>query len=522
MTGAFETEADRGATWRARDGVAYHAATHPDRLACIDLSCGQSFSFAELDVLAARCAGLLRAALGEPSGQRVASVLRNGVDALVLMYACERTGAIYAPLSWRLTAPELSVLARDCAPKLLVVGAEFADTARQAFPNELATFVADPGGGPFRDAVLARRPEPARLATPDQPCVILYTSGTTGQPKGVVLTWENLFWGAYNFSLVAEVGPESTMLCDAPMFHTVGLVATSRCILQQGGAVLLSPAFQPRTSLARLSDPALRISHYFGVPQMAQALCDDPAYATADLGRLKGLFLGGAPLPGPLCERLLSDGVLVVNGYGMTETSTITGMPLGAGAVRTRPASVGLPPPSVELRIVSPDGRDATTGEPGEIWVRGPAVTPGYWRQPAATAAAFTDGWFATGDAGRLDEAGYLTIVDRWKDMYISGGENVYPAEVETVIAALRGVREVGVVGVASARWGEVGCAFVACLPDAAPSEAEILAHCRARLARFKQPGHIRFVETLPRTASGKIRKDALRRQAADLEGARS
>ena len=521
MTGAFETDAERGAKWMARDGVAYHAATHADRRACIDLGCDQSFSFAELDTLAARCAGLLRGVLGDPAGQRVASVLRNGVDALVLMYACERTGAIYAPLSWRLTAPELSVLARDCEPQLLVVGAEFADTARQAFPDDVATLVVEVGGGPFRDAVLSYRPEPARLATPDQPCVILYTSGTTGQPKGVLLTWANLFWGAYNFSVVAEVGPDSTMLCDAPMFHTVGLVATSRCVLQQGGMVLLSPAFQPGASLARLSDPALRISHYFGVPQMAQALCDDPAYATADLSRLKGLFLGGAPPPRPLCERLLSDGVLAINGYGMTETSTIAGMPLDADAVQARPASVGIPPPSVEMRIVSPDGRDVATGQTGEIRVRGPAVTPGYWRQPDATAAAFADGWFATGDAGRLDEAGYLTIVDRWKDMYISGGENVYPAEVEAVIAALQGVREVGVIGVPNARWGEVGCAFVARPADGA-SEAEILAHCRARLARFKQPAHIRFVETLPRTASGKVRKDVLRRQAADLAGARS
>ena len=344
---------------------------------------------------------------------------------------------------------------------------------------------------------------------------MLYTSGTTGRSKGVVLTRANLFWGAYNFAMVGEVSASSAMLCDAPMFHTVGLVANCRCVLQQGGAIHLSDAFRPAATLPSISDPALGITHYFGVPQIAQMLCEDPGWSGAGLGQLKGLFVGGAPLPLPLCERLLDAGVRISNGYGLTETSTVCHMPLSAEAVRARPSAAGLLAPAVEVRITDLDGREVAVGEAGEIWVRGPSVTPGYWRQPDATAAAFVDGWFRTGDAGRLDEAGYLTVVDRWKDMYISGGENVYPAEVENVIAALAGVREVGVVGVPNERWGEVGCAFIACDPAVALTEAEVLAHCRARLARYKQPAQILFVEALPRTASGKVRKEALRRQAS-------
>jgi fatty-acyl-CoA synthase len=279
--------------------------------------------------------------------------------------------------------------------------------------------------------------------------------------------------------------------------------------------VLLSEGFQPGRALERLSDPALGVTHYFGVPQIAQMLCDDPGYRSADLRRLRAIVVGGAPLPLPLCERLLDDGLLLVNGFGMTETSTVTGMPLDAAAIRARPVSVGLPAPAVEVRVVRADGQDAAPGEVGEVWIRGPAVTSGYWRQPDATAAAFTEGWFRSGDAGMLDEAGYLSIVDRWKDMYISGGENVYPAEVESVIAAVAGVREAGVVGVPDARWGEVGCAFVVREAGAATTEVQILTHCRDRLARYKQPAMIRFVDALPRTASGKIRKDQLRREAA-------
>ena len=497
------------------DAVAYHARLRPGRRACLDLRSGESLSFAELDRLAARCAGLLQGTLGDCAGERVASLLRNGIDALALMYACERVGAIYTPLNWRLTAAELSVLAADCEPRLLVLDAEFADAAREAFPAHVATLLVDDASNPFRQAVQANAPASASPGPADWPCVMLYTSGTTGRPKGVVLTRSNLFWAAFNFSMVGQVGPQSVMLCDAPMFHTVALVAACRSVLQQGGAALLSQAFKPAASLARLKDSALGVTHYFAVPQIAQMLCDHPAYDGSAFRGLTGLFMGGAPLPQPLCERLLADGAPVCNGYGLTETSTVSHMPLDPAAVRARPLSAGLTAPAAEVRIVEADGRDAPVGGAGEVWVRGPAVTPGYWRQPEATAAVFRDGWFRTGDAGRLDEGGYLTIFDRWKDMYISGGENVYPAEVETVIAALAGVREVGVVGVTDARWGEVGCAFVACDPGAGLTEAQVLTHCQARLARYKQPARIRFVEALPRTASGKVRKDALRLEAA-------
>jgi fatty-acyl-CoA synthase len=291
----------------------------------------------------------------------------------------------------------------------------------------------------------------------------------------------------------------------------VGLIATCRCVLQAGGGVLLSDRFIPDQALARLSDPALGVTHLFGVPQMAQALVDSPAFPSSDLSRLKGLFLGGAPLPEALCRTLLDRGVLVVNGYGMTEASTVVGMPLDAELVTRRMASAGLAAPAVDIRICDAEGEVLGPSQVGEICLRGPAITPGYWNQPEATAAAFRGGWLRTGDAGYLDEDGYLFLVDRWKDMYISGGENVYPAEVESAISLLAGVREVAVVGKPDGRWGEVGCAFVVLQPGAAVTAQEVIAHCQGRLARYKHPVEVRFVDTLPRTASGKLRKNVLR-----------
>jgi fatty-acyl-CoA synthase len=435
------------------------------------------------------------------------------------MYGCERAGAIYTPLNWRLSAIELAGLVADCRPALAVFETEFSAAAEVAFADrpDLRTFAIAPDHNPFRQALLARDPAPAQPEGPDAPCIILYTSGTTGRPKGVVLSRAQAFWGVFNFAAVGDVGPDSVMLCDTPMFHTVGLIATCRCILYRGGVCVLSDRFLPATTLARLADPDLGVTHYFGVPQIARMLADDDAYTGAELGRLKGFISGGAPLPDALRDRFLDDGVMVLNGYGMTESSTIAGMPFDPQAARAKPGSVGLTAPAMDLRIVDPEGRDADVDGIGEIWIRGPAIFSGYWEQPEATRAVFQDGWFKTGDAGRRDDDGFLFIVDRWKDMYISGGENVYPAEVESAIALLPGVREVGVVGVPHPRWGEVGWAFVVCHPQAGLSEAEVLAHCATRLARYKQPVEIRFVAELPRTASGKVRKDELRRRTAPV-----
>lgn len=335
-----------------------------------------------------------------------------------------------------------------------------------------------------------------------------------------MITNSSAFHGALNFTFVGELTAGHAMLCDTPLFHVVGTLAILHASMIAGAAVHLSDRFMAGDTLARFADPQLAISHYFCVPQMAQALAQHPDFATTNLTGLR-LFTGGAPMPQALSVTLLDKGVVASNGYGMSENGTVIGVPLDPAIARRKLGSVGVPSPIMEVRLVGPDGRDVADGETGEIWLRSPAVTPGYWNQPEINAAAFSDGWFRTGDAARRDADGFYFIIDRWKDMYITGGENVYPAEVEAVLLELKGVADAAVVGFADPRWGESGCAFL-CLDGAADIDAQaVLAWCGERLAGYKKPRLVRFIDALPRTASGKVRKDVLR-QGIEVETAGS
>lgn len=501
------------------DPVAYQSKVRPRALACIDAASGERFTYAELDRRVAQCAGLLGAKLGDPVGRPVAILARNSIDQVVLFMACQRAGAIFQPLNWRLTGVELGILLGDAAPGLLIVDDEFsvqANVAVAASGVSLERFSSQAFGRAIDSAAVAA---PAALGK-DAPCTLLYTSGTTGKPKGVIITRSGAFHAALNLAFVGEVGPACVILTDAPMFHTVGLFAVTRSALTFGATLVVSDRFIPAQTLARLSNPTLGVTHYFGVPQIASALLNAPEYATADLSRLKAFFTGGAPLPPPLVDAFMRDGVTLVNGYGASETGTALHMPLDPDATRAHCGSVGFPAPAVSVRIVDQEGHDVPDGEVGELWLRGPAVTPGYWRNAAATQAAFVDGWFKTGDAARRDPNGLYRLIDRWKDMYISGGENVYPAEVEAALLAHPHVLDAAVVGAPHVRWGECGVAFVVLQPGAAASAGPLIAHCDGRLARYKWPSEIRFVAEVPRNASGKIRKDHLRRLIAEPIGA--
>jgi fatty-acyl-CoA synthase len=355
--------------------------------------------------------------------------------------------------------------------------------------------------------------EPAVSGPPanaDAPSILLFTSGTSGTSKGVVVTERNAFFTGVNFSLLGQVDRASTFLCDSPMFHVIGLLTSLRPALMQGGTLLISPGFEPALTNRRLCDPALGITHYFCVPQMAKMLRDAPGFDPAGLKGLHALFTGGAPNPAADILAWLDEGVAMVDGYGMTEAGTVLGMPLDPALIRQKAGSVGLPAPSLALRIVTAGGLVADVGEVGELQVRGPNVTPGYWRRPGDSAAAFAgDGWFRTGDLGQRDEDGFVTLVDRKKDMFISGGENVYPAEVERVLLRFPHVAQAAVIGVTDPHWGEVGRAFV--VADGPCTEAALAAHCGLHLARYKIPKRFLFVDSLPMTGSGKVMKQALR-----------
>jgi len=319
------------------------------------------------------------------------------------------------------------------------------------------------------------------------------------------------FWNCVNLGGPAYITPSSVLLTVLPLFHTGGLNCYTNPVLHAGGTVLIMRAFDPGLALQLISEPARRINVFFGVPSIYQFMAQHPAFATSDFSRLVIGGVGGAPMPVPLLKVWEQRGVALQQGYGMTETSPAV-MTLDREDAARKAGSSGKPVLHTEVRIVRPDGTDADVGETGELWVKGPNITPGYWNRPDANASSFTDGWLHTGDAARIDEEGFYYIVDRWKDMYISGGENVYPAEVENVLHQLAAIAEAAVISIPSEQWGEVGMAIIAVKPDHSITEAEICAHCEANLARFKRPCAIKFVDALPRNATGKIHKPTLRK----------
>ncbi|WP_114954122.1 AMP-binding protein [Sphingosinicella terrae] len=494
------------------DPVATHARTHPGAAACADLETGRSWTYRGLDCDVDRVAAWLAGRLGPGRGERVATIARNSAEQLILQLACIRAGAVFVPLNWRLSAAELSVLAEDSGPALLFHDPQYASLAGGAaqgahlHPIEaLLPLAADAPAAP---------PADARRAW-EEPVTLLYTSGTSGRPKGVIVTAANAFFGCTNFVLGNDVGRSSVFLCDMPMFHVAGLLAATMTPLLAGGSVLISRGFDAPVTLGRIADPALRISHYFCVPQMAQRLWQEPGFEPAMLAGLAYLTTGGAPNPAAQVERFIRAGIPMSNGFGMSETGSNFGMPVADERLAIEKAgSCGLPYVSVETRIVDEDGKPLPPGETGELWIGGPSVTPGYWKRPEENARAFVDGWFRTGDAAYVDADGYLWLVDRQKDMFISGGENVYPAEVEAALAELEAVAEAAVVGVPDDRWGEVGRAYVIPRPGRDLDPVEVRAHCLARLAKYKVPATIVVTEAIPRTASGKVQKHILRRRA--------
>jgi fatty-acyl-CoA synthase len=441
----------------------------------------------------------------------VAILARNSADYLVFIVAAFRAGAILLPLNWRLSAAELQFLLADAPPALVVYDEEFAAPLQKALAEAPATAVASQAFAAAAESAAGPWAQPAAMGA-DAPFILLYTSGTTGKPKGAVITRQNAFFQSLNFAFVGQVTAASVIVCDAPMFHTVGLMATAWTALQQGATLAISDRFTPADTLARLSDEALGASHYFGVPQIVRALVDDPAYQPRALARLTGLFVGGSPMPFDLTERLAADGVKVANGFGMSETGTVMHVPLDLEVIAAKVGSVGLPGPATQVCIMTDDGAPAAAGAAGELWIRGPGIAASYWRRPDAVAAAFHDGWFRTGDICRQDADGFFYVLDRSKDMYISGGENVYPAEVESALLRIPGVADAAVVGVEDDRWGEVGCAYLVRRPGADALQAQqVIEACGEWLASYKRPKHVAFVEAIPRNAAGKALKGELR-----------
>lgn len=511
----------------ASDWLDFHADRTPDKTAFIDQGTGRSYSYAAFNERAARLAAYMQDAWGIGAGDSVAILAKNSTDYFAFQWACIKAGAVMLPLNWRLAEPELLFILNDAAPKALVYDGEFAERVPPLLAGSTAAFALRIDLGqpardeqPAFDAVIAATQRQARMnpqTTHDSPMTIMYTAGTTGHPKGVIITHRMTLWNAINVSIPTGLNCESVHYVLLPTFHTGGLNLYANPIVHCGGTNIVAREFDPDLTLRSISDPALGISHFFGVPAIYLFLSQHPDFARSDLSGVYSWGCGGAPMPAALLKTYADRGIIVQLGFGMTETSPTVFL-MDKRRALTKPTSVGKPMPHTRVRVVDDQLRDVAVGELGEVVISGPNITPGYHKRPEANEKSFSydehgNRWLHSGDAGMVDEEGCIYIVDRYKDMYISGGENVYPAEVEQVIFQLEGVADVGVIGVPDERWGETGLAVVVRSAGAALDEATILEHCRAKLARFKVPKGVVYVEVLPRNAAGKILKRELRRQ---------
>jgi fatty-acyl-CoA synthase len=484
----------------ADDYVALQAQLQPDACAAQDLTTGASWTYRAFDRAVGQFAASLRSR-GVGKGARVAALAKNRVELILLHLGCARIGAIYVPLNWRLSALEIAALVEDAQPVLIVGDATLAQA--QLDGESLAEF-----------SLNARKMEPLPRESTDQdaPSLILYTSGTSGRPKGALLSESNIWQTALNFSLLARVTHLSAVLCDSPMFHVIGLVTNVRPALMRGGRFVVSGGFLPGRTLDRLADPTLGITHYFCVPQMAAMLRADSAFDAGKLRRLTAIFSGGAPHAADAIRAWTREGIPMADGFGMSETGTVSCMPLNIALIESHAGSAGLVPPGLRARILDGRGDECAAGQAGELFIKGANVTSGYWQRAEETKASFTeDGWFRTGDIARFDSDGFLWLVDRKKDMFISGGENVYPAEIEGALAACPNLAECAVVGVADERWGEVGHLVLVPMTGAKLDFSEVIAYLEPRLARYKIPKHLSVMEQLPRNGAGKLMKATLR-----------
>jgi fatty-acyl-CoA synthase len=505
-------------TNRSVDWLAGNAQRHGDRLAAIDLATDRRFTYTELNGRAERLATVLHRTAGVGAGDRVAILAHNSTNTFEVHFACWKLGAVFVPLNWRLTVPELSFIVGDCTPKVIVHDGELEATAAAVasstgVPTRISWSPTDASDAMDYEDALASTPDnggyPPGDPTHDSLLCIMYNSGTTGRPKGAKLTHGQIVWTVLNLTGPYALGDSSVNLAVLPLFHIGGLVCFAFPVFHYGGTNLVMKTFEPERTLGLLAEPDAGITHFLGVPANYLFMSQLPAFADASFPRLTAA-IGGSPTPLALLQAWQAKGVALQQGYGMTETASMVSGLDRADASR-KIGSAGTPAMHVEVRIVDEHGDDVPTGELGELWVRGPSVTPGYWNRPDANAESFTDGWLHTGDAVRQDAEGHLYVVDRWKDMYISGGENVYPAEVENVIANVDGVGDVAVIGVPDDRWVEVGCAYVVRRPGSTVDEATIIRHCSTNLAKFKVPRSVLFIDELPRNASGKVLKRELR-----------
>jgi len=490
----------------------------PQKTALIYVPTGERFTYQQLNARAIRCARLWTQCLGLCKGDRVGILAHNSVEYLDAIFAAAKAGVILVPLSTRLTAHELEFIVRDSGLRALHYESELGTTVEAlrgivslrhwvALDSPLA-----PGALVYSQAVerLATDSwEPARC-DPEDLLFLLYTSGTTGKPKGVMLPHRMVAWNSYNTVVSWQLRDDDVAPIFTPLYHAGGISVFLLPLYAVGGTIVLHRGFDAGEIWRAIEQEKCTV--VFGVPTTFKLLMEAPAFPAVELRHVRWLISGGAPLPLYIIEAYQKRGLVFKQGYGLTEVG-VNCFSMTVEESARKAGSIGKPMLFTEARLVDAEGRDVATGEVGELWLRGPHVSKGYWNNPDATRAALNaDGWFHTGDQARRDADGFYYIAGRSKDMFISGGVNVYPAEIEGQLLLHPAVEDAAVIGVPDEVWGEIGVAFVVPRPGQALREQELVAFLAERLAKYKIPRDFHFVSSLPRTPYGKVVKGDLRK----------
>jgi fatty-acyl-CoA synthase len=489
----------------------------PEKIGLVDLESGARLTYRALNLRARALAARLANEYGVRQGDRVAILAANSPEYLDAFFACALLGAMLVPLNWRLTPHELAVMLRDCTPRLIVHDAgnrqRAASAAEQVLDALPALRLVPTWAFPGAEPELAALAVPCHTADGEEPVLILYTSGTTGVPKGALLSHRMLTWNAVNTQVSWGLCDSDVTPTFAPFFHAGGLNVLTTPLYHCGGTVVLLPSAEPGGVLRAVE--AERCTIVFAVPTVFQAMMEHPDFAATDFSSVRFCVTGGSSCPLPVIQRYAARGLVFRQGYGLTEVG-VNCFSLAPEDALRKAGSVGRPVFHSRARIVDEEGRDVARGAVGELALSGPHVCSGYWGRPEATAEAYREGWWHTGDLVQRDEENYYYIVGRKKDLYISGGENVYPAEVEGVLATHPAIAEVAIIGQPDAKWGEVGLAVVVARAPGTLTAEEVIAFCDGRLARYKIPRRVVFADALPRNAMGKVIKAELRSRYID------
>ncbi len=500
---------------KQQDWCSKWALYSPGKICVKEYETNRRLTYAELNNQANHLAYFIAEQYGIQKGDRIAIVAENCLEYIILFAVAQKTGCILVPLNYRLASEEIDYLLQNADPKLVITEAKFQAVVQSTATfskivhhwsmEALKMFCENFNEQPFNDYPLVELHE-------DDPIFILYTSGTTGFPKGALYTHKMLFWNSINTALSLVVNTESRTLNCMPPFHTGGWNVLTTPFLHHGAYVCMMKSFDAKTALKLLEQE--EVSIFMGVPTLLKMIADEPGFDKATFSKLNYIIVGGEPMPIPLIEKWHDKNVPIRQGFGMTEVGPNLTSLHQDDAIRKKGA-IGRPNFYVQIKVVDEDNNEVGVNESGELLLKGPMVTPGYWRNEQATKKAIQGGWFHSGDMVRVDEEQYIYVVDRIKNMFISGGENVYPAEIERILLKHEAVDEVVVIAVADEKWGETGKAFIVKNKALKLDANDVSSFCQSKLAKFKIPKHIVFVKEIPKNDTGKINRQILKNSHA-------